>query len=500
VRDQDGDSQEYTATVSISNLAPTATFRASPALVAPGEAVTLSFTDPHDVAADVATLQYAFNCGDGGGYGGTGPNAAATCTATAPGTLTVKGKVLDKDGDETEYTASVEIVAANYAAAGANVQVTPLDPATNAPGPVKITFTQVTGGGTVNIASGTPGNGGTPRPESANFRLGGGGQPTYYDVTLSTSLQFTGTALVCVTYPVGQFTNTDNLRLLHYSGGAWEVLPNQSVNAATRTVCATTAAFSPFMIAELELAPVVTKVVLAGAPVPVNNNTTLQATFTDANVGDMHTASFAWGSNPVAGTIVETSGAGTLTRTQAFAEPGVYTITASVSDGDRSGSRSSANDTPAYLVVYDPSAGFVTGGGWLLSAPGACRVASVCSAAASGKANFGFVAKYNKKNTALLEGSSEFQFQAGGLLFQSAAYDWLVVNQSGTNAQFKGVGAINGAGAYRFMIWAGDGTGAGGSDTFRIRIWTEAGGVETTIYDNGTDQVIGGGSIVVHTK
>jgi len=47
------------------------------------------------------------------------------------------------------------------------------------------------------------------------------------------------------------------------------------------------------------------------------------------------------------------------------------------------------------------------------------------------------------------------------------------------------------------MIWAGDDQ----PDTFRIKIWTEdALGVETVVYDNGYDQPIDHGSIVIHTK
>ena len=46
------------------------------------------------------------------------------------------------------------------------------------------------------------------------------------------------------------------------------------------------------------------------------------------------------------------------------------------------------------------------------------------------------------------------------------------------------------------MIWATDGS----PDTFRIRIWYEANGSEIDVYDNGVDQAIGGGNIVVHTK
>jgi hypothetical protein len=46
------------------------------------------------------------------------------------------------------------------------------------------------------------------------------------------------------------------------------------------------------------------------------------------------------------------------------------------------------------------------------------------------------------------------------------------------------------------MLWASDGS----PDTFRIRIWSKLDGVETVVYDNGTDQAIGGGSIVIHNK
>ena len=110
-----------------------------------------------------------------------------------------------------------------------------------------------------------------------------------------------------------------------------------------------------------------------------------------------------------------------------------------------------------------------------------------------GRATFGFVSKY-KKGASVPEGNTEFQFKAGNLNFNSTSYEWLVVNQTGTNAQFKGYGTINGTGNYGFMLWATDGS----PDQFRIKIWDAA--TEAVVYDNGTDQVIGGGSIVVHKK
>ena len=64
----------------------------------------------------------------------------------------------------------------------------------------------------------------------------------------------------------------------------------------------------------------------------------------------------------------------------------------------------------------------------------------------------------------------------------STQYAWLIVNQAGTNAQFKGTGTINGSGDYGFMLWATDGS----PDTFRIKIWNGA-DESSVVYDNEPD-------------
>jgi hypothetical protein len=181
--------------------------------------------------------------------------------------------------------------------------------------------------------------------------------------------------------------------------------------------------------------------------------------------------------------------------TYSYTATGIYDVCLTVNDG-------ALASPPActIAVVYDPSAGFVTGGGWIDSPAGAY----LADPSLAGKATFGFVSKY-KKGASVPEGNTEFQFQAGGLNFHSETYEWLVVNRSGTNAQFKGSGMVNGGMdpngvAHKFMLWASDGATTGGSDTFRIRIWWEASGVENLVYDNGVAQALRGGNIVVHTK
>lgn len=165
--------------------------------------------------------------------------------------------------------------------------------------------------------------------------------------------------------------------------------------------------------------------------------------------------------------------------------PGIYDVELVVNDGQ-------ADSPPATttVVVYDPTGGFVTGGGWINSPAGAYAA----DASLTGKANFGFVSKY-KKGAQVPTGNTEFQFKAGDLNLHSSSYEWLVVNQNGANAQYKGTGTVDGAGNYGFMLWAGD----GGNDTFRIKIWDQD-AADTVVYDNGFDQAIGGGQIIVHQK
>jgi PKD repeat protein len=229
-------------------------------------------------------------------------------------------------------------------------------------------------------------------------------------------------------------------------------------------------------------------VALSDQPVQVS------AEFSDPGSCDTHDALWDWGDGTTTGYTVTSP----IEASHQYTEPGVYEIQLTVTDDDR------GSDTALYqyVVVYDPEEGFVTGGGWIWSEPGWCQLDELCGGA-EGRANFGFVSKY-KKGAKVPTGNTEFNYSAGGLNFHSDAYDWLVINQGGTNAQYKGSGTINGelgpgGEPYRFMVWAKD-LDPEGMDTFRIRIWYEGDGGEVVVYDNGFDQPINGGNITIHTK
>jgi parallel beta-helix repeat protein len=180
-----------------------------------------------------------------------------------------------------------------------------------------------------------------------------------------------------------------------------------------------------------------------------------------------------------------------VTGTHTYISGGIYSVTLTLADDPLRDGAEAETMTFNYVVVYDTTAGSVTGGGWIDSPTGALT----SDPTLSGKSSFGFVSKYLKGAT-VPTGNTEFQFQAGDLNFKTTAYEWLVVNQAGSNAQFKGTGTINGNGNYKFMIWASDGS----PDTFRIKIWTEDASGENIVYDNGVSQAISRGSIVIVTK
>ena len=238
---------------------------------------------------------------------------------------------------------------------------------------------------------------------------------------------------------------------------------------------------------------------VTGSLYPVNAPVVFDGRFTDPGVQDTHTAQWMLDGLAVPGTVTELGGSGTTRASYTFNAAGVYRVSLFVTDKDgATGSASTVGDLEDLVVVFDPSAGFVTGSGWIISPPGAY----VPSPDLTGKATFGFVSKYRKGAT-VPSGETEFQFKAAGLNFHSTAFEWMVV--AGARAQYKGNGTINGAGDYAFVLTAIDGGLAGGKqDKFRIRIWDRVGG--GLIYDNQSGAsdadepttVISGGDIVIH--
>jgi hypothetical protein len=239
--------------------------------------------------------------------------------------------------------------------------------------------------------------------------------------------------------------------------------------------------------------------------VPVGTYLDFTVVFTDPSGTDLGLAIWDWGDGDLSECPPNATGCttdpgtgyrGTFTGRHAYAQPGVYTVRATIFD------KFGQFDTSIYqfVVVYDPSAGFVTGGGWIDSRPGAY----IPDPSLAGRATFGFVSRYRRGATSPT-GNTEFQFSAAGLNFHSENYDWLVVAEH--KAMYKGTGTINGAGDYGFLLSVIDAalTPSTDSDLFRIKIWAKDLN-DAIVYDNQSGDAddadpstaIGGGSIVIH--
>jgi FtsP/CotA-like multicopper oxidase with cupredoxin domain len=234
----------------------------------------------------------------------------------------------------------------------------------------------------------------------------------------------------------------------------------------------------------------ITNVAPAGLVYPVGTNVTV-----DTEVLGEIAPTYDWDDNGVTTVGTPTGGSG-YTSSHTFTQAGVYTVAVTVE-------KNGFSDSDAVLiVVYDPSAGFVTGGGTIESPAGAFTA----DPALSGKASFGFVSKY-RKGANVPDGQTQFVFHAGDFRFDSTAYDWLVV--AGARAQYKGSGSVNGTGNYGFLLTATDGqvNGGGGVDRFRLKVWDRDAG-DAVVYDNAlgasddidaaNPQALDSGSIVIH--
>ena len=113
--DKDGGYTEYTTTVTVTNVPPTATL-SNDGPVAEGSAATVSFTNQSDPSnADTAAgFHYAFACDgsslDSATYANSNADASTTCTFDdGPSTHDVVARVIDKDGGYTEHTTTVTV-------------------------------------------------------------------------------------------------------------------------------------------------------------------------------------------------------------------------------------------------------------------------------------------------------------------------------------------------------------------------------------------------------
>jgi hypothetical protein len=547
VTDDEGASVTSNATLKVANVAPTITSLTAPASVNEGSNIVFSvdgITDPS--TADVAAgFTYAFTC-DGTTPTSFSATNSKTCPTTDNGTVTIKAVVKDDDGG-TSAVFSQTVMVANVApqvSAGADAAINE-----------GATFTR-------NGSFTDPGA--DTWSATVDYGDGSGVQPLTLGAgkTFSLSHTYADNGVFTITVVVtdddsgsdsdtieltvnnvapvvsagadaslnegdtftrnGSFTDPGNdawtatvdygdgggAQPLALSGKTFSLSHKYNDNGTYTVIVTVTdddgaSDTDDVTITVDNVKPIITLPLnIPVTPIAAGSQLSLTWNFTDPG-DDTWECKISWDQPISFGALFASASGGTgksCTASTSSLPAGIYTVTVYVKDDDGGYDQQTA---PAYIVVYDPSAGFVTGGGWINSLPGAYRL----DPSLSGKANFGFVSKY-KKGMTVPDGNTEFQFHAGTLNFKSTAYDWLVV--ASYKAQFKGVGTINGSGTYYFLLSAIDGqiNGGGGTDKFRMKIWRMNGDVEEVIYDNQLNAdldaeptaALGGGSINIQAK
>jgi DNA/RNA endonuclease G (NUC1) len=441
VKDPAGGTSTTSKSVTVTNVNPVASWT-SPAPVIEGDRFTLSLGNAYDPSdADLATLTYAFDCGDGEGLSIASASSSRICTPTDDGDRTVRARVIDDEGGFTEYSGTVSV---------ANV----------APVAVWTVPTPVTEGQSFTLPLTSAFDPSATDLAQLRYAFDCGDGRGLVDVGTSTSL-------VCTTSD--NASRAVQARVSDKDGGATAYVGTVPV---------------------LNAAPVITGFETPRGPVRTGSEVSLRLAYTDAGSADTHELVVDWGD----GTTSMRIAGGSAEARHIYSAAGLYTISALVRDDDGGvASRSAAG----YLVVYNPAAGFVTGGGWFASGR-----ETAPRSGGNGKVTVGFVARYGGDAAA---GSLELQAHDQGLDFHGDAVEWLVV--SGDRSTFKGTGTVRGrAGTYGFLVTAIDGdVAARGADQLRVKIWDAS---DRVIFDNrpaaadGSDAAtpLGGGSVVLHER
>jgi hypothetical protein len=305
VKDSNGlESAASSANLTLSNSNPTATKNFASG-VDEGAAFSLELTGGSDPGTN-DTLTYAFDCGDGSGYGSAGPAASTSCPTTDDGVRSVKAKVIDDDAGFTEYTESVTVrnVAPTIAISGAS---------------------NVNEGSSYSLTPGAVTDPGDDSVTEYVVHWGDGNSNSYAANGVQTHTYADGPNAYDITVDLTDEDDTflDQANALNVT--VENVKPTVSIDSLTGN---------------------------SGPACIAGNTVTLAFSWTDpAHTNDTYTYSVNWGDGPATTPVAATSPVTGLTHT--YAAGGPYTIVVTVNDEDpgAGGTASSA----AFSFLYNVS-------------------------------------------------------------------------------------------------------------------------------------------------
>jgi hypothetical protein len=205
--------------------------------------------------------------------------------------------------------------------------------------------------------------------------------------------------------------------------------------------------------------------------------------------GSILLATLMGAGEPLSGQLVTISGSGKTvqTFTDGYGRVRMDTLDGLPSGGFTVNVGFAGNDRylPATSASITVPATFVTAGGWILTPVGAPGLP-----AAGKKSNFSINARY-KSGDIVPSGNFDFQAKESNVTFKATSFESMSV--SGSTAEVRGLGTVNGSGVWHFVVTMTEGS----PDTFRVAIWKD--GVSTaTAPSYGASNSLGGGNVVIH--
>jgi probable HAF family extracellular repeat protein len=207
---------------------------------------------------------------------------------------------------------------------------------------------------------------------------------------------------------------------------------------------------------------------------------TMKVAFNDIDSEQWHRASLQWGDATMETALVaESKGAGVAKASHVYAEPGVYTIIARVSDA------AGETTTVTRDVVVEAPGQLAAGSGKVNSPLKSYRGAP----AHGGPASFRFVVPGQQERGGAL------RFTASKLAFNSTSMS--VASSAPGSGRLTGTGTLNGKQGYRYAADVAPGVAgdAAAQGRFGLRIWhaDPAGGADIIDYDNSAPVAGAGG-------
>ncbi|BCY07081.1 family 43 glycosylhydrolase [Actinoplanes sp. L3-i22] len=227
-------------------------------------------------------------------------------------------------------------------------------------------------------------------------------------------------------------------------------------------------------------------------PVATGRVVTLSVPVTDRGANDTLSCTASWGDGSAS---TGTVGGGLCVVTHAYTTGDVFEPSVTVRDDDGAAS----TVTAPHVVTYVAGGGQVAGNGTLtasagcldgIRAGGTVEFAFTAGSAAASKNAAGSAAAA-KKVGGSGSGRTWLRFAGGDLDFRSTSQTAPLI--VGGTATYQGTGTINGAGSYRFLVSAVDGT-----DRLAVRIWDARTG--RTVFSQPLPTRLTSGGIVVSAK